>query len=331
MGWFDGNMTKPKKDDATLEKDLKGKEVYKIETIMLSEEERLALTNESLAHQPETETLLIDNEKLSVYIDDLVKKKEESVVREEDVEQDCIETSMEKEELKTIKKNILALKPDEVEVVVEVPIESLEKLINTKGMVPLSIHGNSLLLNVNEIDELLGEGTLTDARLKILQKSLETALSKEDSLELADKQRQSISSGVKFSLEEHNPILSLSSYKVIVPEFISKVQVEELDKEVELSDYSVLVEVKPEYQEEALGLPKVITTSVAVKILNDVSKLSIEEEFKFYCQLLPHMKSDSHTVQYALNLLRMIMQYSINVDTLELKAVLTREVLKHGE
>ena len=315
MGWFDGNTAKSEKGDAVLEKDLKAEKLDKTEAAVLATEGGLVSINNSSAQESESGSIpSIDDEELPESIDHLVEKKEE------ESEPAWIETPKERE---------WDFESDEV--AVEVPTESLEKLINTKGMVPLSIHGNSLLLNVNEIDELLGEGTLTDSRLKILQRSLESVLSNEDAGELAEKQRQSISSGVKFSLEEHNPILSLSSYKIIVPEFISKVQVEELDKEVELGDYSVLVEVKPEYREEALGLPKVITTSVAVKILNDVSKLSTEEEFRFYCQLLPHMKPDSHTVQYALNLLRMIMQYSINVDTLELKAVLTREVLKHGE
>lgn len=216
------------------------------------------------------------------------------------------------------------------DVVLHIPFDNIEKLIEECETVQVPVHGTLLTLLRSSVEKYGIDCGDIDA-LNILSSSLEDVISPKETLDLRRKQIFSQKTGTKFIIERGNLIPSADSLKLLVPNLCTKIEVEILNKEMDISNLRLLNTIKDEYVGESHGLKRVLKSVAAAEILNLVQEEENSKELEFYFKILTKFKDDTATKNFVLNTLRQTMQFALNVDTLELKSILTKELLNNEQ
>lgn len=216
----------------------------------------------------------------------------------------------------------------ETETVIDIPLSNIQELFAVEGSVYITVHNVSLAFNASQLRNLGINADIQNSKSRqVFAKAIEEKLSPEDAFVLRQKQLKALSVGARFSIADGEAVKDTQAFKVIIPELVSRVRVEVSDKEIPEDELHYLNSVKEEYRGRARGLNRVLKNTSAAEVLNAVQEFARDGELDFYFKVLLKMPADSNTRSFVLMQLRMMMQYALNVDNLELKAALTEVLL----
>ena len=222
------------------------------------------------------------------------------------------------------------LQVDEDGIAVEIPMHRIRHLVERDEVVSIKVHGKPLLINKAVLSEIAGNVPFEKINQKSVQEALEDTLTLSEVEELRKVQTRSVSLGSEYHLVEGEPVLDMSQFKVRTPSLATKLKVEIADQDFDLEGFELLNGVKPEFKDIANGLDRVIKTPVAAHILNIIQEQSPKREMAFYAKLFDRFTPEANTFTLALGMMRHLMQYALNVDSLELRSILTDEFLNKG-
>jgi len=121
--------------------------------------------------------------------------------------------------------------------------------------------------------------------------------------------------------------LDMTRFKVKTPSLATKLRVEIADQDFDMEGFTLLNGVKPEFKDIAKGLERIMKTPVAAHILNMIQEQDAKQEMAFYALVFEKLDSDANTFTLALGMMRHLMQYALNVDSLQLRSILTEEFI----
>ena len=222
------------------------------------------------------------------------------------------------------------LKVGEDDVALEIPMNRIRHLVERDEVVSIKVHGKPLLVNKAVLCEIAGNVPFEKINMKSVQEALETALSTSEVGELRKTQTRSVSLGSEYHLVKGEPVLDMSQFKVRTPSLATKLKVEIADQDFDIEGFALLNGVKPEFKDIAKGLERVVKTPVAAHILNIIQEQDPKQEMAFYAMLFDRLAPEANTFTLALGMMRHLMQYALNVDSLELRSILTEEFLNKG-
>lgn len=223
-----------------------------------------------------------------------------------------------------------AIAVDEGDITVDIPMHRIRYLIERDEVVTVKVHGKPILINKATLCEMAGDIPFERINLRSVVESLEENLTSEEVEELRKVQTRSVSLGSEYRLEESILTLDTNQFKVRTPSLATKLKVELADQEFDLDGFALLNGVKPEFKDVAKGLMRVVKTPVAAHILNLIQEQDPKQEMAFYAMLLDRLDSDANTFSLGLGMMRHLMQYALNVDTLQVKSILTEEFVNRG-
>lgn len=261
----------------------------------------------------------------------VVKAEEaEKVVEEETLAiLDEIEVIPEEEQNieSTTQEDSIPISLREDDLAVEIPMHRIRHLMERDEVVTVKVHGKPVLVNKAVLCEIAGSVPFERINLRSVVESLEEALNSEEVEELRKTQTRSVSLGSEYHLSEGVPILDTGQFKVKTPSLATKLKVEIADQDFDLEGFALLNGVKPEFKDIAKGLERIVKTPVAAHILNMIQEQNPKQEMAFYALLFDKLESDANTFTLALGLMRHLMQYALNVDSLQLRSILTEEFI----
>jgi len=247
------------------------------------------------------------------------------------LEVQSIETQSEASETTDTTENIvpaIEIEGDDLEV--EIPIHRIRHLVERDEVVSVKVHGKPVLVNKSVLCEIAGDIPFERINLKSVQESLEENLTLAEVEELRLIQTRSVSLGSEYHLFEGVPVLDMTQFKVKTPSLATKLRVEIAEQDFDLESFTLLNGVKPEFKDIAKGLERVIKTPVAAHILNMIQEQDAEAEMAFYALVFEKLGPKTNTFTLALGMLRHLMQFALNVDSLQLRSILTEEFLNKG-
>jgi sulfatase maturation enzyme AslB (radical SAM superfamily) len=124
--------------------------------------------------------------------------------------------------------------------------------------------------------------------------------------------------------------MDMTHFKVKTPSLATKLRVEIADQDFDLEGFTLLNGVKPEFKDIAKGLERVIKTPVAAHILNLIQEQDVKQEMAFYSLVFDKLEPTANTFTLALGMMRHLMQYALNTDSLQLRSILTEEFINRG-
>ena len=220
-------------------------------------------------------------------------------------------------------KNII----DETDIAIDIPLHRIRQLIEKEEVITIKVHNIPIFINKSTLCDIVGV-SFEKINMQSVKESLEEVLSQKDVEEFRKQQTRSVSLGSEYYLVDNTPVLDLSQFTIKTPTLATKLKVEIADMDFDLEGFSLLNGVKPEFKNVAKGLEWVIKTPIAAHILNLVQEQTPQKEMEFYINIFGKLGSDSNTFSLALGMFRHLMQYALNVDTLQIKSILTEEFLK---
>jgi len=223
-----------------------------------------------------------------------------------------------------------AISVDDGDVMVEIPMHRIRHLVERDEVVTVKVHGKPILINKATLCEMAGGVPFERINLHSVRESLEENISLPEVEELRKAQTRSVSLGTEYHLDEGIPILDTNQFKVKTPSLATKLKVEIADQDFDLEGFALLNGVKPEFKDVAKGLERVVKTPVAAHILNLIQEQDPKQEMAFYAMLFDRLDSDANTFSLALGMMRHLMQYALNVDSLQLRSILTEEFVNKG-
>jgi len=216
------------------------------------------------------------------------------------------------------------------DVVLEIPLNRIRHLVERDDVVSVKVHGKPIFINKEVLREIAGNVPFEKINMKSVQESLEEALSVAEVDELRKAQTRSVSLGSEYHLFEGEPVLDMTQFKVRTPSLATKLKVEIADQDFDLEGFALLNGVKPKFKDIAKGLDKIVKIPVAANILNLIQEQDPKQEMAFYAMLFDRFSPEANTFTFALGMMRHLMQYALNVDSLELRSILTEEFLNKG-
>lgn len=222
------------------------------------------------------------------------------------------------------------LQIEDGDVVVEIPMHRIRHLLDREEVVTVKVHGKPILVSKNSLCEIAGGVPFDRINMRSVQESLEENISLQEVEEFRRIQTRSVSLGTEYYLAEGVPVLDTNQFKVKTPSLASKLRVELADQDFDLDGFELLNGVKPEFKDVARGLNKVIRTPIAAHILNMVQEQEPKQEMAFYAMIFEKLEAEANTFTLALGMMRHLMQYALNVDSLQLRSILTDELVNGG-
>ena len=209
----------------------------------------------------------------------------------------------------------------------EFPISNIGSIFESPGMMPISVHGFTLTVNTEKLKDYLQIHHLDEQTLESLAKEVELRMTPEEVMDLRAKQTLALNRGLTIKVDSEDIVPDYSSFSIILPDVTTKIKIESIPNDENLDDYITLTPIKEEFRTQTKGLDKVLKTSIIAEILNTVQGESYQTECKFYHKIIERLSQESNTGQMFLLMYRYMMQYALNVDTLELKTILTEVLL----
>lgn len=210
---------------------------------------------------------------------------------------------------------------------IDIPIHRIQNLVGRDEVVSIKVHGKPVLVNKTVLCEIAGDVPFERINLKSVQESLEENMTAVDVEELRKVQTKSVSLGTEYHLVEGTPILDMSQFKAKTPTLATKLRVEIADQDFDLEGFTLLNGVKPEFKDIAKGLERIVKTPVAAHILNMVQEQDAKQEMAFYSLIFDKLEPDANTFTLALGMMRHLMQYALNVDSLQIRSIITEEFI----
>ena len=220
-----------------------------------------------------------------------------------------------------------ALEVREDDLTIDIPIHRIQNLVGRDEVVSIKVHGKPVLVNKTVLCEIAGDVPFERINLKSVQESLEENMTALDVEELRKVQTKSVSLGTEYHLVEGTPILDMSQFTVKTPTLATKLRVEIADQDFDLEGFTLLNGVKPEFKDIAKGLERIVKTPVAAHILNMVQEQDAKQEMAFYSLIFDKLEPDANTFTLALGMMRHLMQYALNVDSLQIRSIITEEFI----
>ena len=285
--------------------------------------------------EAETEHILEDTEFAEApqeYIADADTELDEApddveiYIREDGVTDDAEDSEEPYDELEQFEMKTFIPKEEDTEPYIVIPTSDLKRLFVTNNVLPVMVHGTTISINLDEFQKISDANPDSVSTINALSATLENQLSAEEVVRIRDKQMFSFKTGASI-MEDVTSVMDTSSLKVIVPKLLLNLEIEDSNIEgLDVNEKATMISVKPEYKEQVNGLSKILKKNTVVTILNMMQEEGPVQELRFYANVLDNMK-ESNTANLTLMLMRGMMQYALNTDTIKLQTVLTDMVL----